>query len=95
LVLDAITPPPISIKGVHWAKKISKWACRVGGCDASYITKYNLLQHLRLCHNVVMEAGKLEHPFTWEKGPRHQNHAAMNAQVLNNPMAQFYHNGKR
>jgi hypothetical protein len=42
-----------------------------------------------------MELGKPEHPSTWEEGPRHQNHVAMNARVLSNPLAQFYHNEKR
>jgi hypothetical protein len=46
LVSNAIAPPPVSIEGVHWARDGTKWACRVGGCDASYITKYNLVQHL-------------------------------------------------
>jgi len=26
LVSDAIAPPPISIKGVHWARDGTKWA---------------------------------------------------------------------
>jgi hypothetical protein len=39
-----------------------------------------------------MELGKPKDPSIWEQGPRVQNHAAMNAQVLNNPFAQFHHN---
>jgi len=87
--------PPISIEGVHWPRDGTKWACRVGGCDASYITKYNLVQHLRSHHNVVIESSKPAHPSIWEESMRHQNHVAMNVWVLSNPLAQFYHNEKR
>ncbi len=48
-----------------------------------------------MCHNVVMEPSKPERPSTWEEGLKHQNHVAMNAQVLNNPLAQFYYNEKK
>jgi len=34
-----------------------------------------------------MESGKPERPSTWEVGMRVQDHAAMNARVLNNPLA--------
>jgi hypothetical protein len=36
-----------------------------------------------------MEPSKPEHPSTREEGLKHQNHMAMNVQVLNNPLAQF------
>jgi hypothetical protein len=39
-----------------------------------------------------MELGKLKRPSTREEGPKHQDHMTMNAQVLNNPLAQFHHN---
>jgi len=51
-----VAPPPIALKGVHWAK--------VDGCNASYMAKYNLVWHLWACQNVVMELGKHGHPFT-------------------------------
>jgi hypothetical protein len=46
LVSDAITLFVVFIEGVHWARDGIKCACNVDGCDASYITKYNLVQHL-------------------------------------------------
>jgi len=95
LVSDVIAPPPVSIEGVHWEMDGTKWACRVGGCDASYITECNLVQHLQSHHNVVMELGKPECPSTWEEASSDQNHVAMNALVLSNHMAQFYHNEKK
>jgi hypothetical protein len=42
-----------------------------------------------------MELGKPKCPFTWEEGPRHQNHIAMNVWVLNNLLAQFCHNEQK
>jgi len=64
LVSDVVDPPLVAIEGVHWAKDGLKFAYRVDGCDASYTAKYNLVQHLRACHNVVMESGKPRCPFT-------------------------------
>jgi len=46
-------------------------------------------------HNVVIESSKPKCPSTWEESPRHQNHVAMNAWVLSNPLAQFYCNEKK
>ncbi len=87
LVSNVIVLPPVAIEGVHWARNGPKFACKVDGCDASYMAKYNLVQHLEICHNVVMELGKPKCPFTWEEGPRRQNHIAMNVWVLNNLLA--------
>ncbi len=87
--------PPIAIKGVHWARDGPKFACKVDGCDASYMTKYNLVWHLRAHHNVVMELNKPGHSSTWEEGLRVQDHMAMNAQVLSNPLAWFRHNEQK
>ncbi len=44
------------------------------------------------CDNVIMELGKLECLFIREDGLRHQNHMAMNVQVLSNLLTWFYHN---
>jgi len=43
LVSDAIAPPPIAIKGVHWAKDGPKFARNVDGYDASCTAKYKLV----------------------------------------------------
>jgi len=77
----------VAIEGVHWARDGPKFASKVDGCNASYTTKYNLIQHLWARHNVTMELGKPGCPSTWEKGPRHQNYTAMNAWVLSNLLA--------
>ncbi len=87
-----LPPPPITLENVHWVRDGPKFVCRVDGCNASYMTKYNLIWHLCACHNVVMESSKPKHPSTRKESPRHQNHMAMNARVLNNLLAQFRHN---
>jgi hypothetical protein len=46
-------------------------------------------------HNVIMEFGKLEHPYIWEDDLKHQDHMAMNVWVLNNPLARFHHNEQK
>ncbi len=90
-----VTLPLVAIEGVHWASDESKFACRVDGCNASYMTKYNLVWHLRTCHNVTMEPGKPEHPSIQKQGPKVQDHMVMNARILNNPLAQFCHNEQK
>jgi hypothetical protein len=75
--------PLVAIEGVHWARDGPKFARTIDGCDASYTAKYNLVQHLWACHNVVMEPSKPRRPSTQEEGPKVQDHVAMNAQVLN------------
>jgi hypothetical protein len=95
LVLDVVALPPIAIEDVQWARDGPKFACKGDGCNASYMAKYNSIQHLQVCHNVVMELGKPGCPSTREEGPRHQNHIAMNVWVLNNLLAWFCHNEQK
>jgi hypothetical protein len=64
LISDVVVPPPITLEGVHWAMDGPKFAFKVDGRDASYMAKYNLVGHLRVCHNVTMELGKLGCPST-------------------------------
>jgi hypothetical protein len=59
----------------------AKFTCKVHGCNVTDIAKYNLVQHLQMWHNVIMELGKLGHPSIWEDDLRHQDHLAMNAWV--------------
>jgi hypothetical protein len=68
VAINVVAPPPIAIEGVHWARDGPKFVCTVDGCDALYISKYNLVQHLRAHHNVTMDLGKLEHPSICEHG---------------------------
>jgi len=87
-----VASPLVTIEGAHRARDGPKFVWRVDGCDASYTTKYNLVRHLWMCHNVTMEPNKPKCPSTWEEGPRHQDHTTMNVRVLNNPLARFCHN---
>ncbi len=43
VTIDVVAPPPITIKGVHWARDGPEFVCSVDGCGASYTTKYNLV----------------------------------------------------
>ncbi len=95
LVLNVVAPPPVAMKGVHWAKDGPKLFCSVDGCNVSYIVKYNLVWHLQVHHNVTMEPGKPICPSTWEQIPKVQNHAAMNVRVLNNPLTWFHYNEQK
>ncbi len=92
LVLNVVALPWVALEGVHWAREVAKFACRVDWCNMTYAAKYNLVRHLHAHHNVTMEPSKPKWPFTWEKCLKHQNHMTMNAQVLNNPLAWFHHN---
>jgi hypothetical protein len=88
-------PPPIAIKGVHWARDGPKFVYKIGGCDASYTAKYNLVPHLWAHHNVTMEPSKPRCPFIQEQGPRVQDHAAMSAQISSNLLAWFHRNEQK
>jgi hypothetical protein len=44
LVSEAVAPPLVALKGVHWARDGTKFVCRVDGCNMT--TKYNLVCHL-------------------------------------------------
>jgi len=95
LVSNVVAPPIVAIEGVHWAKDGPKFSCSVNGRDAFYMIKCNLVQHLQVRHNVTMESGKLKRPSIWEQGPKVQDHATMNVQVLSNLLAQFHHNEQK
>jgi hypothetical protein len=47
LVSNVVAPPLVAIEGVHWGRDGPKFVCRVDGCNAFYIAKYNLVQHLQ------------------------------------------------
>jgi len=73
--------PLVALEGVHWARDGPKFACKVNGCDASYIPNYNFVRHLRHATMWLWKPSKFRRPFTREEGPRHQDHMAMNVQV--------------
>jgi len=43
IAIDVVALLLIAIEGVHWARDGPKFVCRVDRCNASYITKYNLV----------------------------------------------------
>ncbi len=46
ITIDVVAQPLVAIKAVHWARVEPKFVCKVDGCDALYVAKYNLVQHL-------------------------------------------------
>jgi hypothetical protein len=60
----------------------SKWKCKVGTCIIAYCAKWLLTKHLKEVHGLVAEKAKPRRPSTFAKGPRHQDHAKMNARIL-------------
>jgi hypothetical protein len=95
LLSNMVAPLLVAIKGVHWAKDGPKFACIIDGCDASHTANYNLVWHLRMCHNATMELGKPGCPFTWDQCPRIQDHTVMNALILSNLLAWFHCNEQK
>ncbi len=89
LVLDVVALPLVALEGVHWLRDGAKYVYKVHGCNVTNIAKYNLIQHLQMWYNVIMELSKFEHPSTWEEGLKRQDHTTMNVQVLNNLLVQF------
>jgi hypothetical protein len=65
----------------------SKWKCKVGTCIIAYCAKWLLTKHLKEVHGLVAEKSKPGRPSTSARGPRHQDHAKMNARILGNAMA--------
>jgi len=95
-VLDMVALVPIAIEGVHWAKdRWPKFTCDVDGCDASYTTKYNLVRHLQVCHNVTMQLSKPKCPCIQEHGSKVQDHMVINTWVLSNLLAWFHCNEQK
>jgi hypothetical protein len=80
-------PPYLARKDKEWTKVGSKWKCKVGTCTVTYYAKWLLTKHLKEVHGLVAEKSKPGRPSTSARGPRHQDHAKMNARILGNAMA--------
>jgi len=80
-------PSNLARKDKEWTKVGSKWKCKVGTCTVAYCAKWLLTKHLKEVHSLVAEKSKLGRPSTFAGGPRHQDHAKMNAHILGNAMA--------
>jgi uncharacterized membrane protein len=46
ILVSNVVAPPIALECVHWARDGPKFSYKVDGCNASYMVKYNLVQHL-------------------------------------------------
>ncbi len=80
-------PPNLARKDKEWTKVGLKWKCKVSTCTIAYCAKWLLTKHLAQVHGLVAEKSKPGRPSTFAGGPRHQDHAKMNARILGNAMA--------
>jgi hypothetical protein len=93
--LAFLCPPNLARKDKEWMKVGSKWKCKVGTCIVAYCAKWLLTHHLKEVHGLVVEKAKHGRPSTVVGGPRHQNHAKMNARILGNAMAMQRRNDQK
>jgi len=85
--LALICAPTLARKDKVWTKVGSKWKCKVHNYTVAYCAKWLLTKHLKEVHGLVAEKSKPGRPSTVAGGPRHQDHAKMNARILGNAMA--------
>ncbi len=93
--LALLCPPNLVRKDKEWTKVRSKWKCKVGNCTIAYCAKWLLTKHLKEVHGLVAEKSKPGRPSTAAGGPRHQDHAKMNARILGNAMAMQRQNDQK
>jgi len=82
-----LCPPNLAWKDKEWTKVGFKWKCKVGNCTVAYCAKWLSTKHLKEVHGLVAEKSKPGGLSTAAGGPRHQDHAKMNARILGNVMA--------
>jgi hypothetical protein len=85
--LAFLCPPNLARKDKEWTKVGLKWKCKVGTCTVAYCAKWLLTKHSKEVHSLVAEKFKPGRPSTFAGGPRHQDHAKMNARIFKNAMA--------
>jgi len=85
--LALVCPVNLDRKDKEWIKVESKWKCRVDNCTMAYCAKWLLTKHLKEAHGLVAEKSKVGRPSTVARGPRHEDHAKMNARISQNAMA--------
>jgi hypothetical protein len=93
--LALVCPANLAWKDKEWTKVGSKWKCKVGNCIVAYCVKWLLTKHLKEVHGLVAEKSKPGRLSTVARGPRHQDHAKMNARILGNAMAMQRRNDKK
>ncbi len=84
--LTLLCPPNLAQMDKEWTEVGSKWKCKVGTCIVTYCAKWFLTKHLKEVHGLVVEKAKPGRLSTSAGGPRHQDHAKMNARILENVM---------
>jgi hypothetical protein len=84
--LALLCPPNLARKDKESTHVESKWKCKVGTYTIAYCAKWLLNKHLKEVHGLVAEKAKPGRPSTTTGGPRHQDHAKMNARILGNVM---------
>jgi hypothetical protein len=92
--LALLCPPNLAQKDIKWTHVGSKWKCKVGTCTIAYCAKWLLTKHLKEVHGLVAEKAKPGRS-TVVGGPRHQDHAKMNARTLGNAMAMQRRNDQK
>jgi hypothetical protein len=85
--LALLCPTNLAWKDKEWTKVGSKWKCKVGNCTVAYCAKWLVTKHLKEVHGLMAEKCKPGRPSTAAGGPRHRDHAKMNARILGNAMA--------
>jgi hypothetical protein len=93
--LALFCPPNLAWKEKEWTKVRSKWKCKIGTRTIAYYAKWLLTKHLAQVHGLVAEKSKLGRPSTCVGGPRHQDHAKMNARILGDAMVVQKRNDKK
>jgi hypothetical protein len=93
--LALLCPPKLDWKDKEWTKVGSKWKCKIGTCIVAYCAKWLLTKHLKEVHGLVAEKAKPGRPSISAGGPRHQDHAKMNARILGNAMAMQRRNDQK
>ncbi len=58
----------VAKEGLTLEKDEHRFICKVKTCNAFYLTKYLLLNHLHQKHSLSTIPGKLKHPSIWQKG---------------------------
>jgi hypothetical protein len=82
----------VAKEGLTWEKDGHRFICKVETCNTSYSAKYLLVKHLQWKHDISTKLGKPRHLSTRQEGSCRQEHASMNAWVLNNPFFRFRRN---
>ncbi len=80
-------PPNLAQKDKEWTKVGLKWKRKVSICIVAYCAKWLLTKHLKEVHGLVAKKAKPRRPSISVRGPRHQDHAKMNACILGNATA--------